>query len=352
MNPTTGKGIYTYNLVKNLLRIDPANEYLLYTNAISGDLAYFQNSHIRVIHKPSWRWHFSVIKDFTLKGGDVFFSPTSYIIPAFMPKKIACIMAVHDLVAFLHPQMHQTRAMIMEKLFLRMALARCKHVLVPSQNTKHDLVKIFRCPDKKVSVTPLGVSEDFFENPKIPLLEVKKKYGLPNEFVLTVSGLEPRKNVEKIVGAFGQIAGKFPHVKLVIVGGKGWKSDRIQKEIAQKKGLIIHIENCGPEELRAFYRLAKVFVYPSLYEGFGLPPLEAMASGCPVICSNTSSLPEVCGDAALLINPENQNELAEALQKLLADHNLQKSLHEKGLIQARKFVWQKTAEKTLAILRH
>lgn len=348
-DPRSGKGIYTYNLVKNLLKIDRKNEYLLYTNEISGDLAHFPNAHIKIIQRSSWRWHFAVVKDFMRERGDVFFAPTSYIIPTFLPRKIKSIITVHDLVAFLHPALHQIKATILEKLFFRLSLSRCAHVLTPSQNTKKDLMKFFKCADKKITVTPLGVSPEFFEKPK-NMQAVKEKYNLPDEFILTISGFEPRKNVGVLIDAMDEVAQKSPKIKLVIVGGKGWKSTGLQKKISQKKHNVIHIENCPPRELSAFYHLAKVFVYPSLYEGFGLPPLEALASGCPVICSNTSSLPEVCGDAALMVDPDNKSELAHTLEELLKDESLSKSLHEKGSVQAKKFSWEATAEKTLAVL--
>jgi glycosyltransferase involved in cell wall biosynthesis len=331
----TGKGWYVYNIVKELLAIDKKNEYLLYTDKITPDLVVFGGSNIRLIHKNRWAWHFAVIKDFKKNNGEIFFAPTSFIIPAFLPNKIKSVITVHDLVSFIHPHLHQTKATILEHLFFRMALKKSMHVLVPSKSTKEDLIQIFNYPSEKITVTPLaanGMTKG--TDPKT----VKEKYKLPDNFILAVSGLEPRKNISALVDT-------IHNTKLVIVGGKGWKSNELQKKIANAGDKIIHIENCPPEDLPAFYKLAKVLVYPSLYEGFGLPPLEAMANGCPVICSNTSSLPEVCGDAAIYINPKNTKEIENAITELLNNEKLRLGLIEKGFAQAEKFSWRETTAK-------
>lgn len=345
----TGKGWYTYHLVKNLLELDRENEYILYANAITADAAAFQNTHIKIIAKHPLLWHFAVIKDFKREGGELFFAPTSYLIPALLPKTIKSVMTVHDLIAFRYPLQHHRKSMILEQLFLKKALKRATRALVPSQNTKKDLMRLFHYEEERIAVAPLGVDEKFFEKTDHKLQTIN--YKLPKEFILTVGGLEPRKNISRLVDAFINVILKQTQddLKLVVVGGRGWQSKKLRQKIAAHRDRIIHIENCRPEDLPAFYRAAKIFVFPSLYEGFGLPPLEAMASGCPVICSNASSLPEVCGDAALFIHPENTQEIAAAIEKLLHDEKLRAELIQKGLVQTKKFSWQKTAETTLKV---
>ncbi|MBI5412744.1 glycosyltransferase family 4 protein [Candidatus Peregrinibacteria bacterium] len=343
-----GKGWYTYFLVKELLRQDRKNEYILYTDRLSADISDFYNSHIKVIRKHSFLWHFAVIKDFKKEGGDLFFSPTSFIIPAFLPKNIRSVITVHDLVAFLHPSMHQTKATLLEKLFLGRALRKAERVLVPSHNTKVDLVKFFKYPEEKITVTPLAADEVFSRKPtEGELANVHQKYNLPDEFVLAVLGLEPRKNVVTAISAIELSVKKHAELKLVIVGGKGWKSKKAEQLLKKSGHHIIHIESCSPAELPIFYRLATALVYPSLYEGFGLPPLEAMASGCPVICSNAASLPEVCGDAAISVDPNDIENLSFKINQLIEDKTLQADLIKRGLEQAKKFSWTKTAELTL-----
>lgn len=342
----TGKGWYTFHIVKEILELDRKNEYVLYTNRVTADFAAFKNSTIKVIHAHPLIWHFKVIKDFLRRDGDLFFAPTSLIIPAFLPRKIKSIITVHDLMAFLHPRLHEPKATILEHLFLRLALRKSSAVLVPSENTKKDLVKIFHYPENRITVTPLAPAStlSYLCVGHPPSLN---KYNLPKDFILTVSGLEPRKNVASLVSAAIEL-----DKMLVIIGGKGWKSGTLQKKISENKKNIIRIENCPPEDLSSFYKSAKIFVFPSIYEGFGLPPLEAMSNGCPVICSSAGSLKEVCGDAAILIDPKNPEELKNAIKKLLNDEELQNSLREKGFQQAKKFSWQETAKKTLAVFEN
>lgn len=361
-----GKGWYTFHLVKWLLSLDHKSEYVLYTNTISGDVAKMlafgpkhsahsaysaysaKNFHIKVIHKNAFLWHFAVIKDFLKEKGEAFFSPTSFIIGAFLPKKIKSIITVHDLISFIHPHLHQTKATVIEHLFFRRALKKAAQVLVPSLNTKNDLVKIFKLPAGKIAVTHLAADESFFAHGKNSK-EVREKYNLPEEFILTVGGLEPRKNIGKLVDCMPEILNEFPKMKLVIVGGKGWKSRALQKKITNLAHIVIHVENCDSNDLPVFYRCAKLFVFPSIYEGFGLPPLEAMACGCPVVCSSAGSLREVCGDAALLIDPDNNQAITDSILKILKNKDLRDELIGKGLEQARKFSWEETARKTLGV---
>lgn len=338
----TGKGWYVFNIVKEILALDKQNEYILYTASVTADLAAFKNATIKVIRAHPFMWHFAAIKDLKKQSVDLFFAPTSFIIPALLPRKIASIITVHDLVAFLHPRLHEPKAMILEHLFLRLALRKASTVLVPSENTKKDVMRIFRYPKEKITVIPLAPVSNI--NHQISVAHLREKYNLPENFILTVSGLEPRKNISMLVDATLEL-----NKNLVIVGGKGWKSDALQKKISKNKKNITHIENCPPEDLPAFYKAAKIFVFPSIYEGFGLPPLEAMEAGCPVICSNAGSLKEVCGDAAILINPMHPQELKNAIEKLWSDENLQNFLREKGFAQVKKFSWKLTAEKTLAV---
>lgn len=349
VNPKDGKGWYAYHVVKELLALDRNNNYILYTNRLADEFAVFQNAHIKVIHKKPYLWHFAVIKDWKneVDDSDLFFAPTSYIIPALLSKKYRSVITVHDLVSFLHPQLHQTKATLLEHLFFKKALKKTTHALVPSENTKRDLMAIFRYPGEKITVTPLGVDERFFQYTGYGMRDtVKGKYHLPKEFILTVSGLEPRKNIGILIDALLELVKRYPDLKLVIVGGKGWKSKENEKKIEHAKNHIIWIQNVAAEDLPAFYGLAKVFVFPSLYEGFGLPPLEAFASGCPVICSNAASLPEVVGDAALLFNPYDRKMLITHIENVLQNKDLREKLIELGKKRAEEFPWKKTAEKT------
>ena len=358
----TGKGWYTFHVIKNLLALDKENEYILYTNNISGDAArmisHGSKATIKVIHKHPLLWHFAVIMDFVKSGaqggaagsdtgktGALFFAPSSFIIPAFLPKKIRSVITVHDLIAFLFPGGHQPKATIIENLFLRMALRKASAVIVPSENTKKDLKRILRFGEEKIYVTPLGVDEGW------ETLDGVWKDNLPKKFVLTVGGLEPRKNIARLIDAIEIVRKKIPDLELAIVGGSGWKSEKLLEKI-HASPFIKHITDCdSKKKLAALYRAAAVFVFPSLYEGFGLPPLEAMAAGCPVACSNSSSLPEVAGSAAIMFDPENTREIADTVEKILSDSTLRNNLIERGKARAHEFSWRKTAQKTLGVIR-
>lgn len=356
-DPVGGKGRFTFNMVKELIKTHGNDEYLLYTNKINGNLGKLFSTngaskiHIKYIGKNKLLWHFAVIKDFLNSDGNVFFAPTSFIIPAFLPKKIRSVIVIHDLVAFLHSKSHETKASIIEKLFLRKAAKKASGIIVPSENTKRDLMKIINVPREKITVVPLAAGEEFSKAPSDDeIKDLKIKYNLPDEYILAVSGLQPRKNLSILLDAMPEITKEHPQLKLVIVGGKGWKSKSAQEKIEKLKANVLAIGHCEPHELPVFYHLAKMLVYPSLYEGFGLPPLEALTSGCPVICANNTSLPEVVGDAALTFDATNKEALVKSINNLLNDEILRKKLIEKGKIQAEKFSWQKTAKSTLGVI--
>jgi glycosyltransferase involved in cell wall biosynthesis len=185
------------------------------------------------------------------------------------------------------------------------------------------------------------------------LNSVKLRYGIKSEFLLSVGNLQPRKNLCRLIKAFSLIRGDIDQMQLVIVGGAKWHVSEIY-DLVSRLGLeknVVFTSYVSDKDLVALYNLARVFVYPSLYEGFGLPILEAMACGTPVICSNTSSMPEVAGDAAVLIDPHNVEQIAETLLFVLLDPKLKQDLRERGLERATGFSWRRTAQQTLEVCR-
>lgn len=348
----TGKGWYTYNLVQEILKLDQSNQYLLYTDNNKNPFSNFKNAEIKNIPEKSWKWHFKVKKDLLLQKADLFFAPTSYIIPAFIPKNFPVVITVHDLVAFLFPSTHNTKAVLIERLTLKKALKKANHVFVVSDNTKTDLLKKFKYPQNQVHLVPCAPA-DFFRKP-VPaeeLVEFKQKLNLPENFILAVGTLEPRKNFSTLIKSFVIIKRKYPDYKLVIVGKKGWKYHLIEKTLQHynlEKDVIFpgYLEDL---ELQKIYSVAKIFVFPSLYEGFGIPPLEAMASGCPVVSSNVASLPEVIGDSGLLIDPKNAHNLADAVISLIENDKIRAMLIERGYRRVQKFTWENSAKVALYV---
>ncbi|MFH1218271.1 MAG: glycosyltransferase family 1 protein [Candidatus Peregrinibacteria bacterium] len=340
-----GKGNYTFHITKNLLDLDPYNEYILYTQALLAGFDEYKNAEIRVIEKTGLTWHRKVAKDAKKSKVDIFFAPTSYIIPTILPPHIHTFLTVHDLVAFLHPETHNRKATFIEKLTLKRALKKSHHILTVSENTRKDLIKKYKTESEKISVIPCAASSRFRPIPKDELAPFAQKTNLPSRFFLAVGTIIPRKNYKNLILAFSEIQKRDSEHHLIIVGSKGWQSDDISalisKHYLQKK--VHFLGYLSESSLSKLYNLATALVFPSLYEGFGIPPLEAMQSGCPVIASFTSSLPEVVGDSALLIDPTSPTEIAKAMLKVARDPDLTNTLREKGLKQAKNFSWKKSA---------
>lgn len=346
-----GKGWYTFHLVQNLLKLDQENQYILYTKDPVPGFEYVKNAEQKVINAKSIFWHRAVAKDAVLENVDIFFAPTSYIIPALLPKSVKTIITIHDLVAFLFPNNHNKKAVFVEKLFLKRALKKAAFVAAISQNTKRDILSLFKYDEEKIDIVYCSAGDEFKPLNKSFLKPFADKTNLPKDFFLAVGTLEPRKNYVTLIESFAQLHEKFPQYHLIIVGGKGWQYEEIFKAIKlHYLDKYVHILGyLSSSSLVKLYNLAKAFVFPSYYEGFGIPPLEAMKSGCPVIASYSSSIPEVVGDAGLLINPENAMDLAAAMAKIIKDQELCENLRSEGFLQSKKFSWAISAKKLLEI---
>ncbi len=356
-----GKGWYTFNIVQNLLKLDDKNQYILYAKEGIPGFEHFKNAQIKLIKGGGILWHLKVARDVQKEKADIFFAPSSYIIPNFLPKSIKIVITVHDLVAFLFPNNHNKKATIIEKLLLKRAIKKADSICTVSQNTKNDLLAKFpKLGAKKITVINCAASEDFkpIQDPQQNLRTFIQKTNLPLNFFLAVGTLEPRKNYMNLIKAFKKVSDRFPDYYLIIVGKNGWNFEPtfqlIRENYLNKKVHILgYLSN---KSLMNLYNLAKALVFPSFYEGFGLPPLEAMQCGCPVIASHTSSMPEVVGEShayrqasALLINPNSPDQIAAAMIKLIKDPQLEDQLKKKGFKQAKKFSWVSSAKKLLKI---
>lgn len=343
----TGKGWYVFNILKELFALDKKNQYILYSNSAVNPFKEFDNTDFRHIEAKPSKWHFLVIKDLQKEKIDLFFAPSSYIIPALAPKTIKMVITVHDLVSYLFPANHKAKAVIIERLTLGRAIKRADGIFVVSENTKKDLLKKFHYPESRIRTTWCAPSE-FFKTKTSPedLISFKEKMKYPDNFVLAVGTLEPRKNFSTLIRSFSTIKKWHPEFKLVIVGKPGWKYRQIQETIKNFKmeDDVIFPGYLKDTDLKNTYKLAKVFVFPSLYEGFGIPPLEAMASGCPVVSSNVASMPEVVGDAGLLVDPNNPYKLAEAVSSLIENEQVREKMIERGYNQVEKFHWKDSAK--------
>lgn len=349
-----GHGLYTRNILKNLLKIDKDNQYVLFyqgrkRKTIFSGYSNVEEQWINVPYKILWDQIF--IPFSALKARiDLLFSP-KWTAPLISPCKI--LMVVPDMGYYPHPEFYKGRDILYLKLMIPLYLRKATRVIAVSHTTKKDIIKFTGVDKSKVVVVHMAAEDIFAESVDPVFVErVKAKYSLSSQFILHVGIIYPGKNVEKLICAFAKIAKKFPH-KLVLVGGFRWKYSRVFDLIEEfnLKDKVI-ITNWVPRsELPVFYKLADLFAFPSLYEGFGIPVLEAMTCGCPVVTSSTGATPEIAGDAALIVNPRSVDEIYKAIVRVLEDEKLKKELVSKGYARAKKFSWEKSARETLSVFK-
>jgi glycosyltransferase involved in cell wall biosynthesis len=243
------------------------------------------------------------------------------------------------------------------KLTVRRTARRAARIATVSEYSRQDLLRTYRLPPEKVAVTYNGIESHFAPQPSSAneAEEIRRRFGIERDFLLAVGSLQPRKNLVRLIRAYARLRAEhddFTH-QLAIVGRKLWLTDEIFAEVKRQQWAkdVILTDYVADEDLPRLYRAATAFVYPSLFEGFGLPPVEAMACGTPVVTSNTSSLPEVTGEAALLIDPHSEEDLTRALLSIVRDDALRAKLRAAGIEQAKKFTWREAAEKTLRLYR-
>jgi glycosyltransferase involved in cell wall biosynthesis len=279
---------------------------------------------------------------------------TDFIPPLYAPHK--SVITVHDL-AFLHYPHFLTKESAAYYGMIDRAVVRANHIIVPSEHTRQDLIAQMGVPADKVSVIYEAANPSFVPLPVAPTRrEIAAKYGIPETYIFSVGTIEPRKNIIGLLQAFACLRDKYglsQGVGLVIAGSKGWLYEETLEMVRTLKltTSTFFLGRVPDDDLHKLYVGARAHIHPALYEGFGLPPLEAMACGTPTIVSNVSSLPEVVGDAALLVNPRGTEEIAVAMHRLLTDADLHAELSEKGLQRARTFRWEKAAQRTLEVYR-
>ena len=276
-----------------------------------------------------------------------------YSLP-LLPTRARCVVTMHDMTAYLLPHMHTRAKGAYMRFFIRRAIRRADRLIFVSTSGLDDCRRWFGLPLRNAVVVHHGKSDAF--RPKgsaEELASVRARYRLPEHYLLYLGTLEPRKNVPLLLRAFAELTRPHPEARLVIAGKKGWHFDEIF-HTAASLNLEDHVLFTGyvdEADKPALMRGASLFVYPSLHEGFGIPVLEAMASGVPTIAGNRTSIPEIAADGALLINPESLPELSNALEFLYSNPVARAGLVAKGLEQAARFSWKKTAEETAAVYR-
>lgn len=352
-----GIGTYIRNLLRYLARLDRESEYVLLVSDADLDVASSLGPNFRTVREPSpnysirEQWHVPLV--LRREHPDVFHAP-HYVLPI----GVGCrsVVTIHDCIHLMFPQYLPNRAAYAyAKASLWNATRKADRILTVSDASKRDILRFFDVPPDKIEVVYNAIDERFWNRPDGgDVARVRERYQLTSRFVLYVGNIKPHKNLVRLIEAFDVARRRgLSDVKLLIIG------DEISKHPALR--LAVHrlrlhkdvrfLGYVSDEKLAILYRLASLFAFPSLYEGFGLPALEAMASGTPVLTSNVSSLPEVAGDAAVLVDPYDVDAIADGLVRVLSDASLAADLSRKGLLRARDFSWERSVARTRDIYR-
>jgi len=365
----SGVGQYTQELLKALFDLDKENEYILFSSGSKKAQANLPTYNYPNVKKMRINLPNRIInalllttgqpqfdrlaKDiFGLKEKPLFFFPNLNIIS--LSPSAPYVLTLHDLSFEIFPNLFDRKSRLWHRFTRARELAQnAQTIIVPSKSAANDIQKFFEVNEKYIQVIPHGLDPKFSPKPEAQDHGIKSQYRLPKKFALFVGTLEPRKNLRAVIEAIITYRQKTKDdLHLILVGKTTSYSQKLLKKLTPEQKLFIHelgyIKN---QDRPALYRLAKVTLFPSLYEGFGLPIIESMASGTPVITSNTSSMPEVGGRAAICVNPYNSNDITMALQELLSSEELQKQKIAAGLEQTKNFSWQKTAKETLKVFQ-
>ena len=355
-----GLGRYAGELTAALARTAPQNEYIALYHAtrampFQGELQNLKTARVPLNAKP---WRMSVLlatyahlhMDRRLPACDIFHA-TDHLLPPL--KNARSVFTIHDLIFRFFPEYHLPLNRWFLGLMLPKFMQRADAIIAVSEHTRRDVTKWMGIPPEKIFVIYEGVNPSFQPiTNRAELERVRALYQLPARFILFFSTIEPRKNLVTLLDAYAALVKQDSAAPpLVVAGRKGWL---YQKTLQHLESLGLHervrmTDWIANQDVPALLNLATVFVYPSLYEGFGLPPLEAMACGTPVISSNASSLPEVVGDAGILLEPRDAAGLTQAMARVLHDDTLRQELRAKGLARAAHFTWERAARETLGV---
>ncbi|MFH0976572.1 MAG: glycosyltransferase family 1 protein [Spirochaetota bacterium] len=359
-----GVGNYAYNLILELLNIDKVNKYFVIIQDDENSFNNIANSNfhlIKVNHLLFRRLLFRFFLEQLYIPFLIFMSKIDivhslhYSFPLFK-FKAKRVVNIYDLTFYLFPYVHQVFKRYYFRFFIKLAALLNNRIICISNSTLDDLINITGANSKECSVVYLGKSGIYKPSRNIKKIkEIKRKYNINGNYLLFIGTIEPRKNIESLIMAFNKVfKNKDPEISLVIAGKKGWYYNEIF-ELVKKlniKDKVIFTGYVLEEEKPLLINGCKIFIYPSIYEGFGLPVLEAMACGAPVITSNISSMPEVAGNGALLLNnPKDVNEIASSIESLLTNKKELAKYRALGLKQSAKFNWKYTALKTLEIYK-
>jgi glycosyltransferase involved in cell wall biosynthesis len=341
----TGTELYSRYLIEALLSRAPDRySFRLYFNQPPQSAISNQQSAIRVIPFPRLWTHVRLTTEMIRYRPDLLFVP-AHVLPIIHPRR--SVVTVHDLGYLYFPEAHPPRQRWYLDRSTRWHTRTAAHLLADSAATKRDLINQYHADPDTITVAYPGLDPSIkrVDDPN-EIARVKAKYHIDGDYLLYLGTIQPRKNLQRLLAAF---ASRNLHPALVLAGKSGWYTDELLKQANNRVKFIGYVDAADKNALLSG---AMAFVFPSLYEGFGFPVLEAMACGVPVLCSNTSSLPEVAGEAAVLVNPLEVDDIARGLHEITTNANLRRTLIERGNQQAQQFTWQACADVVLSVFKH
>ncbi|MBI3913185.1 MAG: glycosyltransferase family 4 protein [Chloroflexi bacterium] len=371
----TGTETYSCEIIRALLQLDRENSYRLYTRAPvpreffsaqsptfgvqspKSDVRRPASDHelrntqyaIRSLPFPRAWTHARLSYEMLAHAPDVLWVP-AHVLPAIHPRR--SIVTVHDLGQFYFPEAYPPATRLYHFWSTRWNARAASHIFADSLATKNDLMRFCQVAPEKISVVYPAYDAQLYQPVRdaARIEAVREKYHVGIDYIITVGTIHPRKNYTQLLDAFASLRPETWNLKLVIVGKRGWLYDEIFKQTQSLRLSISFLEYVPPEDLPSLLSGARAFVFPSLHEGFGLPILEAQACGVPVICSNTSSLPEAAGQGALLVDPRDEDAIADGIARVLSDRALREELIARGFENVKRFSWEESAGKVQRVL--
>lgn len=351
-----GIGQYAYNLLSGLSK-NKKDKFIIYLkNPPRADMPAASAFWLYKLIGPKFMWtriglpiNLLLSKD----KPDIFFSPTHYA-PIYSP--CPTVISVMDLSFIFFPELFRKKDLYQLTAWTKRSVEKAAKILTISHYSKKTIINQYKLNEDKVVVTYPGYNNKLFnyQSDDENYIKLKlNKFGITGKYILFVGTLQPRKNLVRLISAFHNVLKFYKNLQLVIIGKKGWLYNEILKnaENLKKQRKIIIIESVQMHDLPFFYKGAQCLTLPSLYEGFGLPVVEAMACGCPVVASNVSSLPEVAGDAGVMVDPYRVDSIAKGITDVLSNDNFRNLLIRKGLDRIKKFSWSKCAQETIEVLK-
>jgi glycosyltransferase involved in cell wall biosynthesis len=350
-----GIGTYIRNLLRQLARIDHDTEYVIFCGPDDRGVLDSLGENFRTVAETAGKYSFAEQLKVPLavrREGVTLFHAPHYVLPPLVRCK--SVVTIHDCIHLMFPQYLPNRlSLAYARTSISLAARHATRVLTVSESSKRDILRFVNVPPDNIDVIYNSYDDRFGVEPKAEdVARVRERYQLHDQFVLYAGNVKPHKNLERLIEAFELVHRRgLDHLKLVLIGDDISRYTALRRAVHRYR-LHKYVRFLGylPEEtLAVMYRLASVFVFPSLYEGFGLPPLEAMASGTPVVTSNVSSLPEVAGDAAVLVDPYDTSAIADGIYRVLTDEGLRTDLRRLGLVRAHQFSWESSVRRVREI---